>query len=436
MGIAQSFIVKNAIAGASDVVSRASTLDILGCVKQFPTVYYKTITGKPRILKSLIETLSIQTITYTAASNTTYEFIINQDILQNGSTSNYTISYTSDSTGSDAEIASALVTQINALGGIKVAATGSASPITLTAEAGYPLFTVSVISNVTVGSGMTTYAPSGTAANAITTVIAPDGTAATAIAGTSTVTVTTLAAHGLIPGNVVTIASVATMTLTYTDNVPFSATYGKTFTGAAGGTFRVATVPTSTTFTLDGVTGTGTNSGTITINSRDCAFLTTLGAETIVAGQTLAIAGVATMTIAPISQNVVGTAGSSGSFRVGAALTTTRFKIEGVNTNLSANTGTITITNVAQQSRGLGSVLFANGVTDAVTTNTYSQVTIDNGQISSGFLNTQISNSQEPTLYFNEGDADYGDFFYALRNALEGRSINVIANPNGYAATS
>lgn len=79
--------------------------------------------------------------------------------------------------------------------------------------------------------------------------IAPHGDQATSIAGTTPVTVTTLNSHFLKIGDLVAIAGVNTMTIN----------------GLAMGIFRVATVPTATTFTLADCLGSGTNAGDITI---------------------------------------------------------------------------------------------------------------------------------------------------------------------------
>ncbi|MFV1241629.1 hypothetical protein QML18_29555, partial [Klebsiella pneumoniae] len=78
---------------------------------------------------------------------------------------------------------------------------------------------------------------------AITQSIAPSGTAALAVAGTTTVTVTTSAAHGLLPGDVVDLAGAATFL--FIDTRP-----GSNQTAAATvSNVIVATVPTATTFT-------------------------------------------------------------------------------------------------------------------------------------------------------------------------------------------
>jgi hypothetical protein len=86
--------------------------------------------------------------------------------------------------------------------------------------------------------------------------IALNATPATAIAGTSTVTVTTLAAHGLVTGNVVHITGATGSVFTNVDNG------GKVSTGEIECTIAYAT---ATTFTLRGVTRTGTNTGAATL---------------------------------------------------------------------------------------------------------------------------------------------------------------------------
>lgn len=354
------------------------------------------------ILKSLVESVYVSSVAFTAAADTTYQIIIGQNV--DGEYLSQSFRYISGSTTSAAIIAAAFVAAINA-SGLQVTASGSGTPITLTANAGYPLFDVQFTSNMTASNGMATYAPNGTASAAITAVIAPDGTAATAIAGTSTVTVTTLAAHLLVPGDIVTIASVATMTLTYTD------ANGVTKTGQAGGTFRVATVPTSTTFTLEGVSATGTNSGTITITAVNCCFVQTLAAQaTITAGTQLTIAGVATATL---------DGGASGTYRVGAALSgNQRFKLENA-ALVGTNSGTITITRKESAARGIGADLTAiGGITSG---NTYSYIDLVSGNsVTPSFLTFPRKDSIYQRLYINESDAQSVDFAYAMEKAIGG----------------
>jgi hypothetical protein len=365
------------------------------------------------ILKSLVESVYVASVAYSVANSTTYSMVIGQQVGENYLSE--TISYTSDATATDAEIAAGLVAQINA-SQLQVTASGTVTPITITANAGYPLFSVLDSNNLTATNGMATYAPNGTAANAITAVIAPDGTAATAIAGTGTVTVTTAAAHLLVAGDIVTIASVATMTLSYLT------TEGKVLTGQAGGTFRVASVPTATTFTLEGVTASGTNSGTITITAVNCCFVQTLAAQaTITAGTQLTIAGVATATL---------DGGTGGTYRVGAALAgNQRFKLE--NAALSGtNSGTITITRKESASRGLGSALASvAGINSA---NTYAQIQLDGyNPVQESFMTFARKSSVNQLVYLNEGDADYNDLAYGIEKAIFGVSYFTpsLANP-------
>lgn len=228
--------VLNTIAATGgDIALTAGVLTITGV----PSMKYANITSIGRgFAMPLVEAATVKEVSYTAGNNTNYKFSIQQRVGDN--VISHTADYTSDASGTDAEIAAALVLQINKWDDLKVTASGTVSPITLTADAGYPFFTVTNISNTTVTAAQPTKAP--------------HATAATAIAGTTTVTVTTAAAHGLVTGNSVNISGVATMSLTYQGVASLSAVSNVRITYAS-----------STTFTLDGVVGTGTNSGTIVI---------------------------------------------------------------------------------------------------------------------------------------------------------------------------
>ncbi len=201
------------------------------------------------IEKSKKETAQVTRVTIPAlTANSEYSFYIVQDVDNAGSGSgNGTerISYIKSTTPTNAEVEAGLKSVIDAFVTanklkVSVAVSGSGY-IDITGAAGYPLFQVKGLTNLTAAANQPT--------------IAPHGTPGTAIAGTTTVTVTTLAAHGLSVGDSVDISGVATMTLTY------EGTSGL----AAVSDVRVATVPTTTTFTLEGVVATGTNSGTIVI---------------------------------------------------------------------------------------------------------------------------------------------------------------------------
>jgi len=189
-------------------------------------------------------------VAFTATANMEYAFFITQDIDNAASGSGQgseRVSYIKETLPTDAEVEAGLKNAIDAFARahkleVTVVASGSGY-ITITGKAGYPLFNVVGGLNVTI--------------TAAQPVIAPHATAATSIAGTTTVTVTTLAVHGLSVGSKVSISDIATMTVTYNGVAGLSAVTG----------VRVATVPTSVTFTLEGVVATGTNSGTIVITT-------------------------------------------------------------------------------------------------------------------------------------------------------------------------
>lgn len=409
----------------ADAIYRDGNLDVLNCVDAFPSIFTKTINNAPYWVKSLQEILQVRTYSFTAASNSIYSLIIEQVISKDNNKRPFTFSYDSTAGAVDTEIRDALVAGINASSAELTAAAAASNSFTVTAKTGYATFTARNLTLLTEANSQATYAPNGTAADAFTNVIAPDGTAATAIAGTNDVTVTTAAAHLLRPGDVVEIADAATFLMTYTNNVRLSnnADFGKTFSAATGGLFRVGTVPTSTTFTLDGVTGNGaTNTGTITITTRSVAFVQTLASETIDTGKSLTITGVATMTIAPIVNGVVGTAGASGTFRVGVGGTGTRFLIEDVYTvGVGNNSGTITITEKAQNARFTGSELIAK-VTNTggvVSTSNYSSIGFNYGDPNGDLLGSQVNQGKNVTLLASESDASSDLFFFNMYKALE-----------------
>lgn len=143
--------VLNNPTGAADIslldrkLSLTSSAVLVGT---FPALDYRYIDGAD-IITGVAETSQVTTVAFTAANNTTYRFAINQIV--NGNPVTYIVRYVSDSTATAAEIASAFVAQINAQTGatsIQVTASGAGTPITLTADSGYPTFTVQAIENI------------------------------------------------------------------------------------------------------------------------------------------------------------------------------------------------------------------------------------------------------------------------------------------------
>jgi hypothetical protein len=208
-----------------------------------------SITGLSPIQTSLLRSLKVRkntqvqpmvwTITATAVVDDVVTLNFSQRV--DGNVVSLQYSYTFAST-----TASALTTDLTtwlASNGFDVTLTSNAaSPtviLTVTCSTTNPNISIGSLEGATVAFAMPT--------------IAPHATAATAIAGTTTVTVTTLAAQTFRTGDIVNITGVATMTLTQNG-----------VSGLSAVTARIV-YATATTFTLDGVTATGTNSGTIVI---------------------------------------------------------------------------------------------------------------------------------------------------------------------------
>ena len=184
-------------------------------------VMNKIVTTKGRI-----ETLNVQSLAITAANNAEYYFSVKQTV--NGVDKIVNFFYVSDATGTQAEVTAAIIATFTAQlaqGGIYVTATGSTSPATLTANAGYPLFTIyNVSSNIVVTNGMAninTALQAGSITNAAPRVV-------------------TAAAHGLVTGQAIEFALVA----------------GAGAATVNGTQWRV-TVLSASTFSLDGSTAGG-----------------------------------------------------------------------------------------------------------------------------------------------------------------------------------
>lgn len=295
--------------------------------------------GVRGLKRSRIAQTKIFSVTYSATNNTVYTFNVSGINTQTGLSDSFAISFTSDATATALEIANGLVAAANSVN-IDVTATGTSSPLTLTSND--PSFNVVAVSNVTVAQAQTTYAPNGTPATAIRSTVAPNGTPATAVAGSTTVTVTTAAAHGLLPGDVVDLSGAATFQ--FIDVRP-----GANQTAAAAvSDVVIATVPTATTFTLQGVQGNGgTNSGTLVIRTKNVVTVETLAAHGLSAGNAVTVSGIATMTV---------NGGASFTSIVRSVPATDELVLFGV-PNASNNSGTITISSVPQNRQNYGSDL-------------------------------------------------------------------------------
>jgi len=407
--VATNFSVANgliSISGLTDALPKFSTLRLL----------------TEGLEESQVAQTSNFSVAFTAAASTTYALNVTGVNTLTGLTEARKVSFTSGVTFSAAGIAAALVNLVNSLP-FGATATGTGTPVTIS---GLASLVVVDAGNTTVTSGNAVIAPNATASTAITQSIAPNGTAATAVAGTATVTVTTAAAHGLLPGDVVDLAGAATFL--FVDVRP-----GSLQTAAASvDNVIVASVPTSTTFTLQGVRGNGSsNSGTLTITTKNVVTVTTLAAHGLVVGNAVSVSGVATLTV---------NGGAAFTSLVRSVPSTTSLVLLGAG-NGSTNSGTIVITQIAQPAKG-----YNYGTKVGTGVNSEWRAADGSGAVTAGqgytllgldYANDVVDNisirqaqSQQVYILLNEGATGYGASVKALQEILSNWAPNTtLANP-------
>jgi hypothetical protein len=349
----------NVLANSSAISNPLDT--VLGKVlfmKASAAVYFQLVGAKiagVKIIKSARELVQTTTISWSAlTANTEYGFYISQDVPNKASATGNQVVYVGASfvaQPTNAQVGAALVAQIEAfaaVGKLKVSASYGAGAVSIVADAGYPLFTVSAPSaDVTVASGMATIAPNGTAANAIV-----DRFTITTLAGTTTVTAT-FNDHGLLPGDVVSISGIGGITLSD------SRTGGIALTAVDD--VVVATV-TANTFTLQGIAGDGgSSSGTIVCRVRNKVRVLSLNPHGLVVGDKVDLAWAAATTFL-INGNGAAPYTLSG-LRVESIGTTSQFWVKGVHSG-STNSSAFTITRTASEAVGIGANLITLGVED------------------------------------------------------------------------
>jgi len=208
-----------------------------------------SITGLNPIQTSLLRSLKVrrntqvQPMVWTITATAVVDDVVKVNFSQNvdGNTVSLQYSYTFAST-----TASALTTDLTSW------LTNNGFDVTLTSNAGSPTVILTVTCSATNPNISIGAVEGATVAYAMPT-LSPNATEATAIAGTTTVTVTVLAAQTFRTGDIV--------------NITGMAGYSITQNGVAGLTEVTARIvyATATTFTLDGCVGVGTNTGTIVI---------------------------------------------------------------------------------------------------------------------------------------------------------------------------
>lgn len=405
--VAANFSVANGIiniAGLTDALPKFSSLRLL----------------TDGLEESQVAQPSAFSVAFTAANNTTYAINVTGVNTLTGLVETRPVSFTSDATGTAGEIAAGLVALVNALP-FGATATGSGTPVTISGPAG--LLVVNA-GNTTVTSGNATFAPNGTPSIAITQSIA--AASAPAVAGTTTVTVTTAAAHGLLPGDVVNLAGAATFL--FIDTRP-----GSNQTASAGvSNVVIASVPTPTTFTLQGVEGNGlVDSGSLTITTVNVVTVTTLAAHGLVAGNAVSVSGIATMTV---------NGGASFTSLVRSVPATDKLVLLGAG-NFSTNSGTIVITQVSQPAKGydygtkVGSGVnsewrAADGSGAVTAAQGYTLLGLDYANDVVDNISIRQAQSQQVYILLNESAAGYGDSVKALQEILNNWSPNTtLANP-------
>jgi hypothetical protein len=405
--VAANFSVANGIiniAGLTDALPKFSSLRLL----------------TDGLEESQVAQPSAFSVAFTAANNTTYAINVTGVNTLTGLVETRPVSFTSDATGTAGEIAAGLVALVNALP-FGATATGSGTPVTISGPAG--LLVVNA-GNTTVTSGNATFAPNGTPSIAITQSIAATG--APAVAGTTTVTVTTAAAHGLLPGDVVDLAGAATFL--FIDTRP-----GSNQTASAGvSNVVIASVPTPTTFTLQGVEGNGlVDSGSLTITTKNVVTVTTLAAHGLVVGNAVSVSGIATMTV---------NGGASFTSLVRSVPATDKLVLLGAG-NGSTNSGTIVITQVSQPAKGydygtkVGSGVnsewrAADGSGAVTAAQGYTLLGLDYANDVVDNISIRQAQSQQVYILLNESAAGYGDSVKALQEILNNWSPNTtLANP-------
>ena len=140
-------VINSPQAASADLDINGGVINVTTVNNRFPAVVYDNLTHLGAgVVTFVAEQLQVTTLVFSAANNTTYKFTLSQEV--DGETKMQTFFYTSDANASTAEICAAFVAQVNA-SSFKVTASGSGSPITLDAQAGYPIFKVTLVANFT-----------------------------------------------------------------------------------------------------------------------------------------------------------------------------------------------------------------------------------------------------------------------------------------------
>lgn len=318
-----TYSVLNTVAATAGDISLSARVLNVAITSSTGTPTFPVAMKYPRIesiqvVPSLVETLAVKTVTYTAAASTYYAF----NLIQAGQPP-LLVRFTTGLVGTaDADTATAIKSQINAVTSIYgVVASGTASPVTLTGVAGTPLFTATNVSNTTIAASMA-------------------GVSIASCTGATPTVCTTGSAHGLVTGQTITIVSA--------DN-----------TKLASGTYRVGVLST-TTYHLwnaygDAIAATATTTATVVVAAQ---ISQGVGATIAAAGITGATSGTQyTQYIFGYNQD----AGvQMGSFTLNGGNVHTLYVAEGVTTTVDKGTN---FGNFDQRMREVASNFVASATT-------------------------------------------------------------------------
>jgi hypothetical protein len=135
-------VINSPQAASADLDINGGVINVTTVNNRFPAVVYDNITHLGAgVVTYQAEVLQITGVTFSASNNVTYVLSISQQI--DGEVRSRRFFHTASSNASVGEIASSFVTQINT-SDLHITASGAGSPITLTAQAGYPIFVVTL----------------------------------------------------------------------------------------------------------------------------------------------------------------------------------------------------------------------------------------------------------------------------------------------------
>ena len=402
--VATNFSVANgliSISGLTDAFPKFSTLRLL----------------TDGLEESQVAQTSNFSVVFSAAASTTYALNVTGVNTLTGLTEARKVSFTSGVTFSAAGIATALINLVKSLP-FGATATGTTSPFTISGAASLVVVNAG---NTTVTSGNTISPAPSAITQSITAVAFP----AAAVSGT-TVTITTAAAHGLLPGDVVDLGGVFTG-FSFIDVRP-----GANQTGA--GTVSnviVATVPSTTTFTLQGVQGSGTHTaGTGTITTKNVVTVTS-ASHGLSVGNAVTISGL-------VGLNVNG--GTSFTSLIRSVPSTGSYVLLGAG-NGTANSGTIAGALIPQPAKGynygtkvgtgVNSEWRAADGSGAVTANQgYTLLGLEYANDVVDSISIRQAQSQQVYILLNEAATGYGASVKALQEILNNWAPNTtLANP-------